>query len=59
MMSTFWCAQIAMEDELEHRRKMLRSCIFQVCPAGWKPGKATITPNPTDKLKYFTEANKA
>ncbi|XP_022651313.1 peroxiredoxin-like isoform X3 [Varroa jacobsoni] len=25
----------------------------EVCPAGWKPGKDTIVPNPNDKLKYF------
>jgi len=25
----------------------------EVCPAGWKPGKDTIIPNPSDKIKYF------
>lgn len=25
----------------------------EVCPAGWKPGKDTIIPNPNDKMKYF------
>jgi len=25
----------------------------EVCPAGWKPGKDTIIPNPKDKIKYF------
>jgi len=25
----------------------------EVCPAGWKPGKDTIIPNPNDKVKYF------
>merc|ERR1739838_31465 len=25
----------------------------EVCPAGWKPGKDTIIPNPVDKIKYF------
>jgi len=25
----------------------------EVCPAGWKPGKDTIIPNPNDKIKYF------
>merc|ERR1739838_146773 len=25
----------------------------EVCPAGWKPGKDTIIPNPADKIKYF------
>lgn len=28
-----------------------------VCPSGWKPGSKTIIPNPTDKLKYFSEVN--
>jgi len=27
----------------------------QVCPANWTPGKATISPNPKDSLKYFEE----
>lgn len=27
----------------------------EVCPAGWKPGGATIIPNPEDKLKYFNK----
>ncbi|XP_003743456.1 peroxiredoxin-2 isoform X2 [Galendromus occidentalis] len=27
----------------------------EVCPAGWKPGKDTIVPNPNDKLKYFSK----
>ena len=30
-----------------------------VCPSGWKPGHATIIPNPKDKLKYFSEVNAA
>ena len=30
-----------------------------VCPSGWKPGQATIIPNPEDKLKYFSEVNTA
>ncbi|EDO28895.1 predicted protein [Nematostella vectensis] len=25
----------------------------EVCPAGWKPGKDTIIPDPTQKKKYF------
>lgn len=25
----------------------------EVCPAGWKPGQATIKPSPTEKLAYF------
>ena len=25
----------------------------EVCPAGWKPGSATIIPNPQDKIMYF------
>ena len=25
----------------------------EVCPAGWKPGKDTIIPDPTEKRKYF------
>merc|ERR1739836_291198 len=25
----------------------------EVCPAGWKPGQATIIPDPEDKLNYF------
>uniref|UniRef100_A0A1W7R9D4 thioredoxin-dependent peroxiredoxin n=1 Tax=Hadrurus spadix TaxID=141984 RepID=A0A1W7R9D4_9SCOR len=29
----------------------------EVCPAGWKPGGATIIPNPEDKLKYFSKMN--
>jgi len=29
----------------------------EVCPAGWKPGGATIIPNPEDKLKYFSKLN--
>lgn len=29
----------------------------EVCPANWKPGHATIIPNPEDKLKYFREMN--
>ncbi|XP_063722890.1 peroxiredoxin-2-like [Symsagittifera roscoffensis] len=28
-----------------------------VCPSGWKPGQATIIPDPKDKLKYFSEVN--
>lgn len=27
----------------------------EVCPAGWKPGQATIIPNPTESLKYFSK----
>jgi len=27
----------------------------EVCPAGWKPGKDTIIPNPTDKIDYFSK----
>ena len=30
----------------------------EVCPVGWKPGKATIVPNQVDKLKYFGDASK-
>jgi len=26
----------------------------EVCPAGWKPGQATIIPNPKDKMKFFS-----
>ena len=29
----------------------------EVCPAGWKPGKATMVPNPKDSLNYFQQAN--
>lgn len=29
----------------------------EVCPAGWKPGGATIIPNPEGKLKYFRKMN--
>merc|ERR1712038_1419000 len=29
----------------------------EVCPADWTPGKATIIPDPLDKLKYFEGAN--
>ena len=25
----------------------------EVCPAGWKPGKDTIIPDPKKKVKYF------
>lgn len=25
----------------------------EVCPAGWKPGKDTIIPDPKEKVKYF------
>ncbi|OQR78401.1 peroxiredoxin-4-like [Tropilaelaps mercedesae] len=31
----------------------------EVCPAGWKPGKDTIVPNPDDKLKYFQKHTSA
>ncbi|CAF0825715.1 unnamed protein product [Didymodactylos carnosus] len=27
----------------------------EVCPAGWKPGSDTITPDPEGKLKYFNK----
>ncbi|XP_015752406.1 PREDICTED: peroxiredoxin-4-like [Acropora digitifera] len=27
----------------------------EVCPAGWKPGKETIIPDPTGKKKYFAK----
>lgn len=27
----------------------------EVCPAGWKAGKDTIIPDPTNKLKYFSK----
>jgi len=27
----------------------------EVCPAGWKPGKATIIPDVNDKIKYFSK----
>jgi len=27
----------------------------EVCPAGWKPGKETIIPDPTEKKKYFAK----
>ena len=29
----------------------------EVCPAGWKPGKATMVPDPKGSQKYFQEAN--
>jgi len=29
----------------------------EVCPAGWKPGGATIVPNPLEKKKYFEKTN--
>jgi peroxiredoxin 1 len=29
----------------------------EVCPAGWKPGAATIKPNPRDSLDYFAKNN--
>jgi peroxiredoxin (alkyl hydroperoxide reductase subunit C) len=29
----------------------------EVCPANWKPGKDSIIPNPTDKIKYFNKIN--
>ena len=29
----------------------------EVCPAGWKPGKATMVPNPKDSQSYFQQAN--
>jgi len=29
----------------------------EVCPAGWKPGKDTIVPDPKESLKYFKKAN--
>merc|ERR1711992_172912 len=29
----------------------------EVCPADWTPGKATIIPDPKDKLKYFEGTN--
>merc|ERR1712209_61009 len=29
----------------------------EVCPAGWKPGQATIIPDPKEKMKYFEGAN--
>jgi len=29
----------------------------EVCPANWKPGSATIIPDPEDKLKYFNAVN--
>ena len=29
----------------------------EVCPAGWKPGKATTVPNPKDSQTYFQQAN--
>jgi alkyl hydroperoxide reductase subunit AhpC len=29
----------------------------EVCPAGWKPGAATIKPNPTDSKDYFSKNN--
>jgi len=31
----------------------------EVCPANWKPGSATIIPNPLDKLKYFKQITEA
>ncbi|EDV24812.1 Peroxiredoxin-4 [Trichoplax sp. H2] len=30
----------------------------EVCPANWKPGGATIVPDPEKKLDYFSEQNK-
>merc|ERR1712183_1237852 len=29
----------------------------EVCPAGWKPGKETMVPNPKDSQTYFQQAN--
>lgn len=29
----------------------------EVCPAGWKPGKATMKPNPKESKEYFEKAN--
>jgi alkyl hydroperoxide reductase subunit AhpC len=29
----------------------------EVCPAGWKPGAATIKPNPKDSQEYFSKNN--
>jgi len=28
----------------------------EVCPANWKPGSATINPDPEKKLEYFKKA---
>ncbi|RXG52085.1 Peroxiredoxin-4 [Armadillidium vulgare] len=30
----------------------------EVCPAGWKPGDATIIPTPEESRKYFKKAHK-
>jgi len=29
----------------------------EVCPAGWKPGKETMKPNPKDSKDYFAKVN--
>jgi alkyl hydroperoxide reductase subunit AhpC len=29
----------------------------EVCPAGWKPGKATMKPDPKGSQEYFKSAN--
>jgi C-terminal domain of 1-Cys peroxiredoxin len=31
----------------------------EVCPAGWHKGAATIKPDPTSKLEYFSQAGGA
>ena len=30
---------------------------LQVCPAGWKPGKPTMKPDPKGSQDYFSTAN--
>ncbi len=37
------------------KKPMLVFLLFQVCPAGWKPGSDTIIPDPKEKMKYFKD----
>lgn len=59
--------QITINDmplgrSVDEALRLVQACKFtdehgEVCPANWKPGAATIKPNPKDSKQFFQQAN--
>ena len=47
---------------VDETMRLVQACKFtdehgEVCPVNWKPGAASIKPNPKDSKAYFSNAN--
>ena len=54
------CSYIKKFSDVDETLRLVQAFQYvdkhgEVCPAGWKPGKDTIIPNPTDKINYFSK----